>query len=212
MTTLITYKNFYEFISLHWDLKARIPIKLENILVPVAIEPVPHTEGPFFFEETVIWGGETGRRHSKKLLVIFFLWKHKGFQISSCFLWGRVDASINLELCSSHEWCGNHEWSVTRQLPFPGCLLSSTDGVSENIKNQRKGASLVAQWLRICLTMQGTQIRALVWEDPTCHRVTGPVRHNYWACASGACAPQQERPRQWEARAPQWRVAPTRHN
>ena len=28
--------------------------------------------------------------------------------------------------------------------------------------------SLVAQWLRICLPMQGTQVRALVWEDPTC--------------------------------------------
>ena len=40
-------------------------------------------------------------------------------------------------------------------------------------------ASLVAQWLRICLTMQGTRVRALVWEDPTCHGATGPVSHNY---------------------------------
>ena len=22
-----------------------------------------------------------------------------------------------------------------------------------------------------------------VWEDPTCHRATKPMRHNYWACA-----------------------------
>ena len=29
-------------------------------------------------------------------------------------------------------------------------------------------ASLVAQWLRVCLLTQGTQVRALVWEDPTC--------------------------------------------
>ena len=57
------------------------------------------------------------------------------------------------------------------------------------------GASLVVQWLRICLPMQGTRVRALVWEDPTCRRATGPVSHNYWACASGACALQQERPR-----------------
>ena len=41
------------------------------------------------------------------------------------------------------------------------------------------GASLVAQWLRICLPMQGTQVRALVWEDPTCRGATGPVSHNY---------------------------------
>ena len=55
-------------------------------------------------------------------------------------------------------------------------------------------ASLVAQWLRICLPMQGTRVRALVWEDPICHGATKPVSHNYCACASGACAPQQERP------------------
>ena len=41
------------------------------------------------------------------------------------------------------------------------------------------GASLVAQWLRICLLMQGTQVRAPVWEDPTCRGATGPVSHNY---------------------------------
>ena len=42
-------------------------------------------------------------------------------------------------------------------------------------------ASLVAQWLRIRLPMQGTQVRALVREDPTCRGVTKPVSHNYWA-------------------------------
>ena len=30
--------------------------------------------------------------------------------------------------------------------------------------------------------MQGTRVRALVGEDPTCHRATKPVRHNYYAC------------------------------
>ena len=42
------------------------------------------------------------------------------------------------------------------------------------------GTSLVVQWLRICLPMQGTQVRALVREDPTCHGATKPMRHNYW--------------------------------
>ena len=41
------------------------------------------------------------------------------------------------------------------------------------------GASLVAQWLRICLLMQETRVRALVWEDPTCRGATRPVSHNY---------------------------------
>ena len=40
-------------------------------------------------------------------------------------------------------------------------------------------ASLVAQWLRICLPMQGTRVRALVWEDPTCRGAAGPVSHSY---------------------------------
>ena len=40
-------------------------------------------------------------------------------------------------------------------------------------------ASLVVQWLRIRLPMQGTRVRALVREDPTCHRATKPVHHNY---------------------------------
>ena len=43
--------------------------------------------------------------------------------------------------------------------------------------------SLVAQWLRIHLPMQGTRVRALVQEDPTCCEATKPVRHNYWTCA-----------------------------
>ena len=41
------------------------------------------------------------------------------------------------------------------------------------------GASLVAQWLRIRQPMQGTRVRALIWEDPTCCGTTGPVSHNY---------------------------------
>ena len=97
--------------------------------------------------------------------------------------------------------CWHHsEWANTRR------LFSKFN----SLKSAR--ASLVAQWLRICLPMQGTRVRALVWEDPICRGATRPVSHNYWACASGACAPQQERPRQWEARAPRWRVAPTCRN
>ena len=62
-------------------------------------------------------------------------------------------------------------------------------------------ASLVVQWLRIRLPMQGTWVRALVWEDPTCCGATQPMRHNYWACALQpvshnywACLPQLLKP------------------
>ena len=43
----------------------------------------------------------------------------------------------------------------------------------------RGGTSLVAQWLGVRLPVQGTRVRALVWEDPTCCGVAGPVHHNY---------------------------------
>ena len=50
------------------------------------------------------------------------------------------------------------------------------------LKNNHTGISMVAQWLGIGLPTQGTRVRALVQEDPTCHGATKPVRHNYWAC------------------------------
>ena len=55
------------------------------------------------------------------------------------------------------------------------------------IKKQYQGTSLVAQWLRIRLPMQGTPVRALVWEDHThaaeqlslCTTTTETSCHNY---------------------------------
>ena len=49
--------------------------------------------------------------------------------------------------------------------------------ITVNIKKMQ--ASLVAQWLGICLPVQGTRVRALVREDPTCRGANGPMSHNY---------------------------------
>ena len=49
----------------------------------------------------------------------------------------------------------------------------------KHIESLQLGTSLVTQWLRIRLPMQGTQVQALVREDPTCHGATKPVRNNY---------------------------------
>ena len=60
------------------------------------------------------------------------------------------------------------------------------------------------------LSMQETRVPSLVWEDPTCHRATKPMHHDYWACFRArqpqllkpfcprAHAPQQEKPQKWE--------------
>ena len=94
----------------------------------------------------------------------------------------------------------------------------------------RSWTSLVAQWLRIHLPMQGTRVRSLVQEDPTCRGATKPVHHNYWACAlEPACRNYwalmlqllkpthlepvfHKRSHQWEAGTLQRRVAPTCRN
>ena len=39
--------------------------------------------------------------------------------------------------------------------------------------------SLVVQWLRIQLSIQGTWVQALVWDDCTCLRATKPIHPKY---------------------------------
>ena len=50
-------------------------------------------------------------------------------------------------------------------------------------KSQAVGTSLVAQWLRIRLPVQGTRVRALLRQDPTCRGATKLMHHNYRAYA-----------------------------
>ena len=47
------------------------------------------------------------------------------------------------------------------------------------LKAPEIGVSLVAQLLRIHLPMQGTQVRSLAREDPTCRGATKPMHPNY---------------------------------
>ena len=54
-----------------------------------------------------------------------------------------------------------------------------TDFKGVQFKKNKAWASLVVQWLRVCLPVQGTRVRALVWEDPTCRGAARPVSHNY---------------------------------
>ena len=108
--------------------------------------------------------------------------------------------------CPAHQFSGitlhhcDHKSHLAGPLPCHFCsheslMYSSPSEMTFLLHlNNVLRASLAAQWLRVCLLMQGTRVRALVWEDPTCRGAAGPVSHNYWACVSGACAPQQERP------------------
>ena len=79
----------------------------------------------------------------------------------------------------------------------------------------------MVQYLRIHLPTQGTWIRSLVQEDPTCCRATKARSPQLLSQCSRACelpstepmsprvcALQQEKLPQWEARTLQWRGAP----
>ena len=55
---------------------------------------------------------------------------------------------------------------------------------SRDFETIEEWTSLVLQWIGIHLPVQGTWVRSLVWEDPTCSRATKPVRQT-----TGAHAP-----------------------
>ena len=61
-----------------------------------------------------------------------------------------------------------------------------------SLQEQIFWASLVAQWLRVCLPVQGTRARSLIQEDPTCHGQVHLSTTTAEAACSGPCAPQQE--------------------
>ena len=62
-------------------------------------------------------------------------------------------------------------------------LCSRFEKVWQVLKKNLLRTSLVVQWLRIRLPVQGTWVRALVREHPTCRGATKPVCYNYRACS-----------------------------
>ena len=63
---------------------------------------------------------------------------------------------------------------------FMGLLAICLFSLEKGLLKSSLGTSLVAWWLRIHLPMQGTRVRSLFWEDPTCHGATKSSSHNYW--------------------------------
>ena len=162
------------------------------------------------------------------LLSPFYRWRRQGLE-----RWHNLPVDTR--------WHKISRWQNWDLIPVWIPELSLGPGVSWppfiHVRNTCLGTSLVAQWLRIHLPMQGTRVQALVREDLTCHRATKPVHHNYWAWALEpashnywARVPQllkparlepvlhnkrnhrNEKPPQWEARALQWRVTPVCRN
>ena len=89
-----------------------------------------------------------------------------------------------------HSYSASCPWlPIIKSSPWP-----STLGQGERThKNSITRASLVAQWLRIRLPIQGTRVRSLAREE--CCGATKPVCHNYWACAVEPASHNYWRPR-----------------
>uniref|UniRef100_A0A8C0DTV1 Proline rich 5 n=1 Tax=Balaenoptera musculus TaxID=9771 RepID=A0A8C0DTV1_BALMU len=79
--------------------------------------------------------------------------------------------------CANATWNSIHNGviAVFQRKGLPDQELFS---LNEGVRG-RTGTSLVGQWLRIRLPTQGTRVRALAREDPTCRGATKPVCHNY---------------------------------
>ncbi|XP_073653501.1 hepatocyte nuclear factor 1-beta isoform X3 [Tursiops truncatus] len=96
------------------------------------------------------------------------------------------------QLQNSHMYAHKQEppqYSHTSRFPS-AMVVTDTSSISTltNMSSSKQlnlwkevdsGTSLMAQWLRIRLPMQGTQVWTLVPEDPTCCGATKPVHHNY---------------------------------
>ena len=66
--------------------------------------------------------------------------------------------------------------AVAGENHFPRLLMSIN-------QNETNWISLVVQWIRMCLPMQGTWVQSLAQEDSPCWRATKPVHptepHDY---------------------------------
>ena len=120
--------------------------------------------------------------------------------LSTYFVVGPADAHLKL----SNAWplpprpmlyalcliCG---WTTELEMKLL-CPFIPIMCVQTQCLRKRQGTFPVAQWLRIRLPMQGTRVRSLVREDPTCRGATKPECRNYWACVLQLLKPTRLEP------------------
>ena len=80
-----------------------------------------------------------------------------------------ISASEQWKECTPSKW-PVQEWGASSQLEST-LLIRILKGITRTF--------LVVQWLRICLSVQGTRVRSLVQEDSTCRGTARPL-HHYW--------------------------------
>ena len=96
-------------------------------------------------------------------------------------------------------------WKSMIKKPAQGPFSRNNPTNNVHLKKRKRRTSLLAQWLRICLPMQGIWVRSLVWENPTCQGATKQLSLcttiSELACLEPVLC--NKRPSQWEACPPQ---------
>ena len=123
--------------------------------------------------------------------LLSFLWENMNIGTSKGEAAAAAKSLSHVRLFTT-PWTAAHQappsMGFSRQEYWSGVPLPSLAGDRGKVQNtgfkKNKlgwGASLVAQWLRICLPMQETRVWSLVREDPMCCWTTKSMCHNYWA-------------------------------
>ena len=86
---------------------------------------------------------------------------------------------------SAREKRRHWRWPYVSSPPKLGHSLTCGLNPWKNRGIMGAGASLMIQWLRVCLAMQRILVPSWMWEDPTCHGATKPVgprlpKHMCW--------------------------------
>ena len=100
------------------------------------------------------------------------------FNISVLAWFGQVLLRVLENISYDHSRCWFCSFPFSRQWVVKAREHAALAAVTHQGKT-----SLVVQWFRISLPIQGTWVWFLVQGDPTCCRATKPMCHNYWACA-----------------------------
>ena len=72
-------------------------------------------------------------------------------------------------------------WSQGREAFVSLKPTHQDPGAQCQVSGLTSGTSLEVHWVSFHLSVQGTQVQSLAWEDPTCCGAAKPERYNYWS-------------------------------
>ena len=108
-----------------------------------------------------------------------FIWFFKPQKLSNVKVFSRVNGCNNNELTSFPLYSNRVPPPLTMQCLNEKSYHATKSRLVQNFSQTKcKWVFPVAQWLRVCLPVQGTQVQSLVWEDPACQLATKSASGN----------------------------------